>query len=150
MFFYFMCLAGDMKKLFSEVKIREHTDDYSVISLGLEEVEKAGAILTKFTPFCSVTCDTFEVSVISKTVEWRRVMCEFTRFSEAGPYRVLTFDIVLDLAIVGFMAVVSSVLAEEGVSIYPISTYLRDHVLVKKEDTEKAVRLLNELVENCR
>jgi hypothetical protein len=145
-----MRLAGDMKKLFSEVKVREHTDDYSVIGLGLEEAGKAGAIFTKFTPFCSVTCDTYEVSVISKTVEWRRVNCKFTRFSEAGPYRVLTFDIVLDLAIVGFIAVVSSVLAENGVSIYPISTYLRDHVLVKKEDAEKAIRLLNELVEDCR
>ncbi|MCX6641844.1 MAG: ACT domain-containing protein [Candidatus Bathyarchaeota archaeon] len=139
-----------MRKLFSEVKIREHNEDYTVISLGLEEAGKAGAILTKFTPFCSVTCDTFEVSVISKTVEWHRVKCEFTRFSEAGPYRVLTFDIVLDLAIIGFMAVVSSVLAENGVSIYPISTYLRDHILVKKEDAEKAIRLLNELVEDCR
>lgn len=139
-----------MRRLFSEVKVREHTDDYTVISLSLEETEKTGAILAKLTPFCSVTRDTYEVSVISKTVEWRRVKWEFTCYSEAGPYRVLTFDIVLDLAIVGFMAGVSSVLAEEGVSIYPISTYLRDHVLVKKEDAEKAVRLLNELVEDCR
>jgi hypothetical protein len=143
-----MRLNGDMRKLFSEINIREHSEDYTVISLGLEEAGKAGAILTKITPFCSVTCDTYEVSVVSKTAEWHRVKGGFTHFSEAGPYRVLTFDIVLDLAIVGFMAVVSSVLAENGVSIYPISTYLRDHVLVKKEDAEKAIRLLNELVED--
>jgi hypothetical protein len=145
-----MRLSGDMRKLFSEVKVREHIEDYTVISLGLEEVGKAGAVLYKLTPFYSVTCDTYEVSVVSKTAEWIRVKGGFTRFSEAGPYRVLTFDIVLDLAIVGFMAVVSSVLAENGVSIYPISTYLRDHVLVKKEDAEKATQLLKELVEDCR
>ncbi len=144
-----MRLSGDMRNLFSKVMVREHTEDYTVISLGLEDAEKSGEIYTKLTPFCSVTCDKYEVSIVCKTAEWSRVKGGFTRFSEAGPYHVLTFDIILDLGIIGFMAVVSSVLAENGVSIYPISTYLRDHLLIKKEDAEKAMRLLNELVVDC-
>jgi hypothetical protein len=54
------------------------------------------------------------------------------------------------LSLVGFLSVVSSLLAENGVSIYALSTYLRDHILVKKEDAAKATELLNGLVERSR
>jgi hypothetical protein len=42
------------------------------------------------------------------------------------------------------------VLAEEGVSIYAISTYLRDHILVRKEDSPRAVAALRKLIEEYR
>jgi hypothetical protein len=62
-----------------------------------------------------------------------------------GPYRLFTFDIVLDLSIVGFMSVVSTALTESGISVYIISTYLKDHLLVKKQDAAKALNVLNGL-----
>jgi len=63
---------------------------------------------------------------------------------------LITFDIVLDLSLVGFLSVVSSVLADEGVSIYALSTYLRDHILVKKVDAARAIAALDRLIERCR
>ena len=47
------------------------------------------------------------------------------------------------------MAVVSARLAEAGVSIYALSTFLRDHILVKSGDAEKAVDVLRGLVDEC-
>ena len=63
----------------------------------------------------------------------------FEEYREKGAFRLITFNIVLDLSIVGFMAVVSRRLADEGVSIYVLSTYLRDHILVNEGDCGKAV-----------
>ena len=69
---------------------------------------------------------------------------------EEGPYRLITFEIVLDLSVVGFLAAVSARLAEEGVSIYALSTFLRDHILVKGEDADRAAEALRRLIEECK
>lgn len=91
-----------------------------------------------------------EVSVVLSVSEWGRLRERFTAYSVEGPYTLITFDIVLDLSLVGYLSVVSSVLADEGVSIYALSTYLRDHILVKKVDAGKAVAALERLIDRCR
>jgi hypothetical protein len=106
-------------------------------------------VLPSFSPFSSVTFDSAEISLVVKSDEWREVKESFKSHREEGPYRLITFDIVLDLSIVGFLAVVSDVLAQEGISIYALSTYLRDHILVKREDSKRAVNVLMILVETA-
>jgi hypothetical protein len=64
----------------------------------------------------------------------------------AGGYRLLTFDIELDLEVVGFMAEVSRILAEAGVPIMALSAFTRDHLLIKQEDLAKALKALGEHV----
>lgn len=60
-------------------------------------------------------------------------------------WKVLTFEAVLPLDLVGFLATVSTALAEEGVSLFVISAYSTDHLLVKASDLEKAVSCLERL-----
>ena len=50
----------------------------------------------------------------------------------------------LDFALVGILAKISSILAENGVSIFALSTYDTDYVLVKAEKLEKSLRILAE------
>ena len=145
-----MKLPEPMRRILSETIVKEHADDYTIVSIKPDEEAKARSLLRDLQPFSSVTYDNNEVSVVLRTSEWERLKGEFSGFDEAGPYRLLTFDIVLDLSIVGFLSVVSAVLAEEGVSIYALSTYLRDHILVRKEDSQRAVAALRKLVEECR
>ncbi len=60
-------------------------------------------------------------------------------------WRILTFDMVLPFGLVGFLARVSKVLADENISILAISAYSTDHILVKEKDLanskEKLVKL---------
>ncbi|RLG17810.1 ACT domain-containing protein [Nanoarchaeota archaeon] len=60
-------------------------------------------------------------------------------------WRIITFDMVLPFELVGFLAKVSQALAEEGISIFAVSAYSTDHILVKEEDLKKAVKKLEEL-----
>ncbi|PIN93240.1 ACT domain-containing protein [Candidatus Pacearchaeota archaeon CG10_big_fil_rev_8_21_14_0_10_31_24] len=53
-------------------------------------------------------------------------------------WRILTFDMVLPFGLVGFLAKVSKVLADEKISIFTISAYSTDHILVKDKDLVKA------------
>lgn len=60
-------------------------------------------------------------------------------------WRILTFDVVLPSDLVGFLAEISRILAEEGVPIFVVSSYSTDHILVKERDVTKARRRLESL-----
>jgi hypothetical protein len=60
-------------------------------------------------------------------------------------WKILTFDMSLPFELVGFLAKVSKVLAEAGISIFAISTYSTDHILVKEKDLPKAIKKLKTL-----
>lgn len=51
---------------------------------------------------------------------------------------------VLDFSLIGILARIASLLAENGISIFAVSTYNTDYVLVKKENYEKALELLSQ------
>jgi len=59
--------------------------------------------------------------------------------------KILTFDMVLPFGLVGFLAKVSKVLADEKIPIFAISAYSTDHILVKEKDLARAEEKLKEL-----
>ena len=142
--------SEDMIPVFASTKLRLHPVKYMIVSLPVEEKEKALELFKPLEPFSSITVGTEEVSLILGEEDWNAIKDNFGEYLVEGPYSAITFDIVLDLGLVGFLSVVSTVLADEGVSIYAVSTYLRDHILVKSEDSDRAMKVLGELIQRCR
>ncbi|RLM57237.1 ACT domain-containing protein [Halobellus sp. Atlit-31R] len=66
-----------------------------------------------------------------------------TREVERG-WALLSFDVVLPFDLVGFLAVVASALAENDVSVFALSAYSTDHILVRRTDLDRAVATLSE------
>lgn len=62
-----------------------------------------------------------------------------------GDWRMITFDMVLPLSLVGFFAAISGALAEAGVNIFTVSAYTTDHVFVKNQKLETAIKSLEKL-----
>ncbi len=60
-------------------------------------------------------------------------------------WRLITFDTVLGINLIGFIAEISDTLAKEGISIFVLSSYFTEHVLVKAEDLDNAVEALKKL-----
>ena len=60
-------------------------------------------------------------------------------------WKILTFDMVLPFGLVGFLAKVSKVLADEKIPIFAISAYSTDHILVKEKDLTRAKEKLKDL-----
>lgn len=50
----------------------------------------------------------------------------------------------LDFSLIGILAKISSLLAAEGISIFALSTFNTDYVLVKEDHIEKALSVLSE------
>lgn len=60
-------------------------------------------------------------------------------------YRLITFDVVLDPNLVGFMNVITGVLAKERISVLPFAAYSRDHIFIQEPDFERAMSALKTL-----
>lgn len=49
---------------------------------------------------------------------------------------------VLDFSLIGILSKISTILAENGIGIFAVSTYNTDYILVKKENFDRALALL--------
>lgn len=141
--------SSEMVPVFAATKLKLHPEEFTLVSLPLTDKEKALDLFKGIEQFSNITVDHAEVSLILSEPEWNEMRSQFDMFESEGPYRAITFDIVLDLNLIGFLSVVSAILAEEGISIYAISTFLRDHILVKAGQADKAVNALESLIERC-
>lgn len=139
-----MKLSDEMRRLLTDTKLKVHPNDFFIVSIDPSEF-RLRDLMDEPKSFYSVTFTSNEISLVMSRDEWQRNKDRFKEPQWEGPYKIITFDIILDLSIVGYLAVISKLLAEEGISIYALSTYLRDHILVKKEDAEKAVAALERL-----
>ncbi len=59
-------------------------------------------------------------------------------------WNILKIEGQLDFSLVGILAAISSILAKKAISIFVISTFNTDYILVKEKETENA---LNALIE---
>ena len=89
----------------------------------------------------AVVASTDEITIV---IEESRVIEENVVEIEKG-WKLLTFETVLPFDLVGFLATVSNKLAQAGVSIFAISSYSTDHILVKEADLPDAVDALKAL-----
>ena len=89
--------------------------------------------------FAAVNYDGFTFVVKEEALE--KMRCdEF----EKG-FRLLTFGVEMSFSIVGFLAKVTDSLAKAGIPVLVFSSYFTDHLLLKEEHLEKAVKALNAL-----
>ncbi len=51
---------------------------------------------------------------------------------------------VLDFSMIGVLSKISTILAENKIGIFVVSTYNTDYILVKKENFERAIKVLED------
>ena len=85
-------------------------------------------------------------SSITRTEEELSVVCAEAQVPggvrREGAWRVLKVEGPLDFSLTGVLASLTVPLAREGISVFALSTYDTDYLLVKKEQLEKAVQAL--------
>jgi hypothetical protein len=64
--------------------------------------------------------------------------------SSEGPWSVLAVRGPLDLNMTGVLAGLATPLAAAGISIFAVSTYDTDYVLVRNHELDRAIRVLRE------
>jgi len=85
-------------------------------------------------------------SSITRTEEELSVVCPDAHVPDGvrrqGGWRVLKVEGPLDFSLTGVLASLTAPLAREGISVFALSTYETDYLLVKTEQLEKAIQAL--------
>ena len=82
--------------------------------------------------------DKFEVTLLLDEIDFETIRYAIRDAKIERGFRLLTFDLVLDFSVVGFLAEISRILATAGISIVAISAFSRDHILIKQADLAKS------------
>ena len=59
-----------------------------------------------------------------------------------GDWKILKIEGPLDFSLIGILASISTILSQKGISIFAISTYDTDYILVKNNDMNDAIASL--------
>lgn len=87
--------------------------------------------------FCSVTRTIDEVSIVSE------VHVENDEIRASHGWRGLMVEGVLDFSLTGIISRITEPLGRAGISVFTISTYNTDYLLVRDEKFAQAVEILN-------
>ena len=90
--------------------------------------------------------DAHEVTLLLQEEDWRRIRHAVRDAKIETGYRLVTLDIELPWNTVGYFARVTEILAAAGISVGALSSFSRDHLLIKQEDLGRALRVLGEHV----
>jgi hypothetical protein len=90
--------------------------------------------------------DEHEVTLLLEETDWRTLRHAARDARVEGGFRLVTLDIVLDWKVVGYLAHVTQILAQAGISCGALSAFSRDHLLIKQDDLGKALRILGAYV----
>ena len=88
--------------------------------------------------YCFVGNAENEISLVCRTVDVPRNIVE-----RDDGWRGLRIDGVLDLSLIGVLAQISTLLAEEKISIFVVSTFNTDYIFVKKKNEARALKCLS-------
>lgn len=90
--------------------------------------------------------DKWEVTLLLDDIDFGTIRYAIRDAKTQGNFRLLTFDIELDFAAVGFLAEITKILAAANISIVALSAFSRDHILVSQQDLARALKILGEYV----
>ena len=125
-------MYATLEEALKHIAIKQDDGEYVFLKLPVNGLTVAVGVLAEAgEPFGAVLIDAFEVSMMIdiEVYEEYQKRLQYAEVSDVR-YRLITFDVALAPSVIGFMALVSRVLADAEISIMPFAAYSRDHILV--------------------
>lgn len=143
-------MNNSILSLLNQTKVEVSTETYFIISLRDEDFRQllgSPELSPRMTSPFMIFKDKWEVTLILDETDYQTCRHAIREAKVDGGWRILSFDLVMDFNIVGFLAEVTRILAEADISIFAISAFSRDHLLIKQDNLAKALKVLGEYVE---
>ena len=86
------------------------------------------------------------VTLLIEEEDWQRIRHALRDAKVERGFRLLTFDLELPWNVVGYLARVTEILAAAGISVGALSSFSRDHLLIKQDQLGSALRVLGDHV----
>lgn len=86
---------------------------------------------------------------VGKTDEELSVVCSTEKvpieyIAREDNWRAFRIEGILDFSLIGILAKISSLLADNGISIFAVSTYNTDYILIKADKFDSAIKILTD------
>lgn len=136
-----------VEQALAQMELYSDDNTYLLVKLHARAITLAAGIVAEVSdPFSALIVDKDEVSImiVDEAIEEFEERLRNHTISEIQ-YRLITFDVALDLGLIGFMAKVSTALADAGIPIMTYAAYTRDHILVPAEKFDQAMQTLEAL-----
>jgi hypothetical protein len=140
---------GDAAELLRHAKVEVAAATYVLVGLRhedwrrlLENPELSPSVESNF----MLLRDPFEVTLLLEESDWSAMRHAARDAKVESGFRLVTLDIEVAWNVVGFLARVTEILAGAGISVGALSSFSRDHLLIKQDDLGKALRVLGEHV----
>lgn len=89
--------------------------------------------------FCFFSRTDQEISLVCKTVDTPQNI-----INREDGWRGFRIEAILDFSLIGILSKISTILAENKIGIFVVSTYNTDYVFVKDNSYEKAMNILSD------
>lgn len=136
--------------LLSKSRIEVSPETFAVISLRNEdwlELLKNPELSPRMTTPFMIFKDRWEVTLVFDDIDFGTIRHIIRDAKVEQNFRLLSFDVDLDFNVVGFIAQIAKILADAEISILPISSFSRDHVLIRQDDLANALKALRGFVD---
>jgi hypothetical protein len=139
-----------VRTLWAKTRIMLWPEDYVLVSLPHAALVAAATLMAAAAGrFAAVVVEKEEVSLTLQRDAWSTASEKLDVLAIAGPYRVVTLDLAIDLNVSGYLLPAAKRLAQAGIAIVAQCAYRRDHLLIRSEDAELAVSILAQLSTEC-
>ncbi len=124
----------EVKQFLNEGKILVREENYVIIKSKIM-VDNAFAVIN----------DGSEITIIIEQWKGTHEIKADDCIAIERDWKIITFDMVLPFELVGFISTIAQALANSNISIFVISTFSTDHILVKNSDLSKTIEILKDL-----
>ncbi|TFG73290.1 MAG: ACT domain-containing protein [Anaerolineales bacterium] len=146
-----MSLSPELLGAIAQTHLLTDGCDYVYLRFPLSQAGAVKLLLMaeESTFFCAM-CDKNEFSLMVKQESWE-IASRTQRAEAVSPvYRCITFDIILDFNLVGYLAAMAQVLASQKIAILAFSAFSRDHIFVQQPDFLCAWDALHAYIGHCK
>jgi hypothetical protein len=134
-------------ELLAATKVVLRPERFVLVGLEADQLSPALVVLATDPPeFASVVAEPDVTSLVVSEKVWNVMADDFPNARIEAGYRVITFEQEMGWDIVGFLAHVTSLLANEGIPLGAICGYTRDHLFVHERYAQRAVQVLERAV----
>lgn len=138
-------------ELLRKTRVEVAPETYTLVSLQHEDWRKVlenPELSPRMTAPFMIFSDKWEVTLLLDEIDFQTIRYSVLNAKTQSGFRLLSFDIELDFSVVGFLAEISRILANDEISIIALSAFSRDHILIKQSDLAKALKVLGNYVED--
>ena len=91
-----------------------------------------------------------EYTFIGKTDEEKSLVCitrevPLNAIQQDDGWKAFSIQGILDFSFVGILAKIATILADNNISIFAVSTYNTDYVLIKNENYQRSLEILKSM-----